>query len=329
MLEVVKGGIESLIEDWPGRVGHLDMGIAASGAVDSVALGLANIVVGNGSGAAGIEIAGGYFCGRFTSPHVICIAGTDMGPTVNNEPVDMWKALAVTTGDEIRFEHYGSAGFRSYVAVAGGADVPLFLGSRSTCIAEGYGGFDGRRLKPGDRLRFGKPRMSLGALVGRRVQDARIPIYGREYGLRAIPGPNSCPDYVTQDGMDLLFSRTWPVSLASNRTACRLEKLPDVATFFARVDGGVGGGHPSNVLDHAYSVRGALNLCGDTPILLIGDAPTMGGYLNPLHVILADLWMAGQCAPGRDALRFRICTQEEATEARADQRSVLSEVSLA
>ncbi|NTU48343.1 MAG: allophanate hydrolase, partial [Syntrophobacteraceae bacterium] len=96
----------------------------------------------------------------------------------------------------------------------------------------------------------------------------------------------------------------------------------------ARQDGGVAGSHPSNVLDHAYAIPGALNVCGNTPILLIADGPTLGGYLCSLSVIYADLWMIGQGTPGRDFVRFAYCTQDEAVKARGDQREWLSEQSL-
>lgn len=329
MLEVIKGGIDSVVEDWPGRLGHLDNGIAAAGAFDAVALGLANVAVGNASGEAGLEIAGGYFEGRFDDDCVVCVSGSDMSPTLNGEPLPMWQAVKVTAGDELKLSHFGEGGFRSYIAVAGGIDVPEYLGSKSTCLSEGYGGFEGRRLRSGDRLVAGSPSGSLGSLEGRRVRADKIPRYGREHAVRAMPGPNSAPDYATEAGMELLFSKSWKVLLNSNRTACRLEEIPEPEKFFARKDGGVGGSHPSNVLDHAYATRGAMNVCGNTPIILIADAPTLGGYMNALHIIFADLWMTGQCTPGRDHLKFACCTAEEAIEARREQRRWLSEESLA
>lgn len=329
MLEVIKGGIETVVEDWPGRVGHLDNGMAASGAFDPVALGLANVTVGNRSGEAGLEIAGGYFEAQFDAECVVCVSGSDMSPTVNGQSIPMWTAVKALEGDEIKFSHFGDGGFRSYIAIAGGIDLPEYLGSKSTCLSEGYGGFQGRRLQPGDRLGIGLPSASLDALQGRRIREDRIPQYGREFTVRAMPGPNAAPDYVTEQGMGTLFGRPWRVLLNSNRTACRLEEIAEPEQFFARRDGGVGGSHPSNVLDHAYATRGAMNICGNTPIILIADAPTLGGYMNALHIILADLWMAGQCAPGRDYLRFACCTAEEAVAARRQLRLWLSEESLA
>lgn len=329
MLEVVQGGIETLVEDWPGRLGHLDNGIAAAGAFDAVALGLGNVTVGNVPGEAGLEITAGYFEAVFKGDGVISLTGCDMTPTLNGEPMPMWQAVRVGPGDQLRVDHFGDVGFRAYLTVAGGVDVPMYLGSKSTCLSEGYGGFEGRKLQPGDVLRTGRPSASLASLEGRRVHSDKVPRYERQHVVRAVPGPNAAPDYATVDGMELLFTKAWKVLLNSNRTACRLEEIPDPDRFFARRDGGVGGSHPSNVLDHAYATRGAMNVCGNTPIILIADAPTLGGYMNALHIIWADLWKIGQCTPGRDYLKFEFCTVEAAQAARTDLDVWLSEASLA
>ncbi|MBU1275688.1 MAG: biotin-dependent carboxyltransferase family protein [Proteobacteria bacterium] len=327
MLKIINGGIEVLVEDWPGRLGYLGKGMSASGAFDNVGLGLANVLVGNPSGEAGLEITGGFLEAEFTGDHVIALAGTDMQPTINGQPVAMWTALKVSAGDVIKFLHIAPTGFRCYLAVAGGVDVPAYLGSKSTCIFGAYGGFDGRALKPGDEVKFGASSADLSALAGRKLKAEAIPQYSNEWVLRAIPGPNTCPDYATQEGMDLLFSRVSKIQHTSNRSAYRLEELP--ASFFARADGGVGGSHPSNIIDHAYAIRGALNICGNTPILLVADGPTLGGYMCALNVINADLWKVGQGAPGRDYMQFQLSSQEEAIEERKKQKQWLSEDSLA
>lgn len=327
MLKIINGGIETVVEDWPGRIGYLDNGMSSSGAFDNVALGLANVLVGNPPGEAGLEIAGGYFQAEFGADAVIAITGTDMKPTVNDQPAPLWEAIKVKKGDVIKFSHFSEFGFRTYLGVAGGIDVPLVLGSKSTCLFGSYGGFEGRKLQAGDVLKFGSPAKDLDSLAGRKLKPEAIPQYSREWVLRAVPGPNTCPDYLKKEGMDYLFENSHKVQHSSNRSAVRLAEAKDLA--FARPDGGVAGSHPSNVLDHAYAIRGSLNICGNTPILLIADGPTLGGYMNALHVINADLWMIGQCTPGRDFVKFAYCTPEEAVEARKQQREWLSEKSLA
>jgi biotin-dependent carboxylase-like uncharacterized protein len=326
MLKVINGGIETLVEDWPGRLGYLGKGMSASGAFDNVALGLGNILVGNASGEAGLEITGGFFEARFETDTVIAVTGCDMKAVLNGQAVPLWEPVAAGRGDLIKFSHIGDMGFRAYLAVSGGIDVPAYLGSKSTCIFGSYGGFQGRKLQAGDEIRFGRPSAAPGDLLARRLKPGTIPEYRREWVLRAIAGPNTAPDYATEEGMDLLFSRVSKVQHTSNRSAYRLEALPD--SFFARPDGGVGGSHPSNIIDHAYAIRGALNICGNTPILLIADGPTLGGYMCALNVINADLWKVGQGTPGRDAIRFQHASQEEAVEARRKQKILLSEDSL-
>lgn len=324
MLKVINGGIETLVEDWPGRIGYLDNGMASSGAFDNVALGFANLLAGNPPGEAGLEIAGGYFEAEFGVSTAIGVTGTDMKPTVNGAPIPMWRTVKVNKGDVIKFSHFGEFGFRSYIGVAGGIDVPVYLGSKSTCVFGSYGGFQGRKLEPGDVLQFGTPPRAPGAFT---VKPDALPRYGRTWTLRAVPGPNSSPDYLTPEGMDFLFNTPLKVQLSSNRSAYRLAEAKDLS--FARKDGGVAGSHPSNVLDHAYAIRGALNICGNTPILLIADGPTLGGYMVALNVINADLWKIGQGTPGRDFFKFEFCSREDAVRARKDQRQWLSAGSLA
>jgi len=327
MLKVINGGIETLVEDWPGRLGYLGKGMAPSGAMDNVALQFANLLVGNAIGEAGLEITGGYFEAEFMANAVISITGTDMKPTINGQPVAIWESLEVSKGDVIKFSHFGEFGFRSYLAVAGGIDIPEYLGSKSTCIFGSYGGFEGRKLTVGDTLKFGKPMQDLQNFKGRKLRKDVIPEYSREWHLRATPGPNASPDYVTKEGMDFLFENSFKVQHTSNRSAYRLDEVK--SGFFARKDGGVGGSHPSNIVDMAYAMRGALNVCGNTLIILIADGPTLGGYMCALTVINADLWKVGQGTPARDFIKFEYYTQDEAVEARKKQKAMFTEELLA
>ncbi|MHB1405383.1 MAG: 5-oxoprolinase subunit C family protein [Desulfitobacteriaceae bacterium] len=326
MLKVLNGGIETVVEDWPGRIGYLDNGMSSSGAFDSVALGLANILVGNYPGEAGLEITGGYFEAEFGIDTVISVTGTDMKPTINNQRLPLWESVKVSKGDIIKFSHFGEFGFRAYLGVVGGIDVPVYLGSKSTCLFGSYGGFNGRKLLAGDVVNFGSVNKELGELAGRKVKGDARPQYTREWVLRAVPGPNASPDYLTEEGMEFLFGTPLKIQHSSNRSAYRLQEAKELS--FARQDGGVAGSHPSNVLDHAYAIRGALNICGNTPILLVADGPTLGGYMCALSVINADLWKIGQGAIGRDFIKFEYCTQEEAIQARIEQREWLSVNSL-
>ena len=324
MLKTINGGIQSLIEDWPGRLGYLGAGMAPSGAMDNVALQFGNLLVGNPNGEAGIEIAGGLFQAQFEEDEIIAVTGCDMNPMINNQPIPMWESIAIKKGDVIRFESYKKQGFRSYLAIAGGIDVPFYLGSKSTCLFGSYGGHEGRSLKANDLLKIGRP--SKNAKVGKKVKPVAIPEYENEIELRVVLGMNAYPDYVSEEGVDYLLNTPMKFSINSNRSACRLETLPDF--FFAREDGGAGGSHPSNIIDHAYNMRGAINVTGNTPVLLIADGPTLGGFMCCANVINADLWKIGQAAPDKDYARFVQVTVEEAIDARKAQREWLSEKSI-
>ncbi|APM37866.1 biotin-dependent carboxyltransferase family protein [Clostridium kluyveri] len=326
MIKIQNGGIEAIVEDWPGRLGYMGLGMAAAGAMDNLALQLGNLIVGNKIGEAGIEVAGGYFQAQFEEDMVIAVTGTDMNPTINDEKIKLWESFKVNKGDVLKFSHFGEFGFRCYICVAGGVDVPEYLGSKSTCVFGSYGGFEGRRLVPGDKIKVGKPLGELSSLEGRKLKSEIIPEYSRTWELRAIPGMNSVPDYVTEEGMDYLFSNEFKVSYSSNRSAYRISEIPSY--FFSREDGGKGGSHPSNIVDHGYNMRGAINICGNTPIILIADGPTLGGYICVANIINADLWKIGQGTPSRDYIKLVYCTRDEAVQARIDRSKMLTENSL-
>jgi hypothetical protein len=177
----------------------------------------------------------------------------------------MWEAHE---GRELRVGAARGPGFRLYVAVAGGIDVPPVLGSRATYTMGAVGGHEGRALVVGDRLPVGAERGEPRPFTAR-------PEYTRDWEIRAMRGPQSAPDFLTEADMEMLFSRSWSVNPNSNRTGIRLEG----GTFeWARRSGGIAGGHPSNILDNGYPV-GAVNINGDLPVILCVDGPTAGGFV--------------------------------------------------
>lgn len=320
MIKVIHGGMQSLVEDWPGRLGYNGQGMSASGAMDNVALQMGNLLLGNPLGEAGIEIAAGLFSCEFERDGVVAITGGDMGPTLNEKPINNWESVFVKSGDVLKMSPYRS-GFRAYLTVAGGIDVPAYLGSKSTCIFGNYGGYEGRPLKAGDVLKAGASKYKWNG--ARRIDSKEIPQYEHIVSLRAIPGMNAAPDFVSEKGMEYLFEHEFPVSLNANRSAIRIEEVP--TWFFSRESGGVGGSHPSNIVDHAYNIRGGLNVTGNTPSLLVADGPTLGGFMCALHVINVDLWKIGQAVPGKDKLKFVYSTPDEATRLRKERREWLGE----
>jgi urea carboxylase len=227
----------------------------------------------------------------------------------------------VTAGSELRIAISPGPGFRLYVAVAGGIDVPPLFGSRATYTMGALGGYEGRPLAKGDRLPLGEARGD--ASPRRWATDAR-PSYAREWEIETMRGPQAAPDFLTEDDMNTFFTRAWAVDRNSNRTGVRLESH---RFEYARAGGGVAGGHPSNILDNPYPV-GAVNINGDLPVILGPDGPTAGGFIVAATIVHAALWKIGQLRPIGDRVRFREVTPEEAVELDAELDTRLSESSL-
>ncbi|MDI3340900.1 MAG: 5-oxoprolinase/urea amidolyase family protein [Sphaerobacter sp.] len=322
MLEVKNGGIETTVQDYPGRIGLLDQGIFPAGPMDDLAFRLANLLVGNDPGAAGLEVTAGGAEFVFTDARVIAVCGADMQPRLNGAPIERWRSYEVAPGDSLALGWLNGPGFRAYVAVSGGIDVPVVLGSRATYAPGEIGGHEGRALRAGDRLPLGTP--SSAAAGGRRVKPDLVPTYGSEWVVEAVRGPQADPDYFTPEDMDFFFSHAWTLDRNSNRTGYRL----DIHRWqWARTTGGVAGGHPSNILDNGYPV-GAVNVAGDQPIILTVDGPTLGGFVCCAVVAQAAMWKLGQMVPGWDKIRFKEVDIAQAADLARQLERVISADSL-
>ena len=309
MFTVLEGGIQTTVQDYPGREGLLDQGICPAGPFDSLAFRLANLLVGNDPGAAGLEVTAGNFRARFDDASVVALTGANMRPTLDGEPLPMWQSVLVQPGQTVALHAVEGGGFRAYLAVAGAIDVPEYLGSRATYVPGGIGGFGGRPLRKGDEVATHAV-ADAAARAGRRLRPELVPTYGTEWELEAVPGPQSAPDYWTWEDFDHFFGTTWKLDRNSNRMGYRLQSHP---WQFARKSGGVAGGHPSNILDNGYAV-GAVNIAGDQPIILGVDGPTLGGFICTAGVAHGAMWKLGQMAPGRDLIRFRELSIAEAAD---------------
>jgi biotin-dependent carboxylase-like uncharacterized protein len=320
-VEVIEGGLQATVQDYPGRQGMLRQGFFPAGAMDHFALRAANLLVGNPPSAAGIEVALGNVALRPDKDVTVAVCGAPVEVTAGGEPMPLWESRPVPAGSEIKIGLAPGPGFRMYMAIAGGIDVPPLFGSRATYTMGALGGLEGRALKAGDRLPVGAPRDGGRAL---RFKESARPAYARDWEIEAVPGPQAAPDFLTEEDMQELFGRRWPVDRNSDRTGIRLE-LHRFA--WARDSGGVAGGHPSNILDNPYPV-GAVNVNGDLPVILGPDGPTAGGFIVAATVAHAALWKLGQLRPVGDHLRFRRVTVEEAAELEREQQGVLGEASL-
>jgi biotin-dependent carboxylase-like uncharacterized protein len=323
VIEVLEPGIQTTVQDYPGRRGLLAKGFFPAGPMDHLAFRAANLLVGNPPDAAGLEVTLGNFALRLEAETTVAVCGAQAPVTLDGQEVPLWEARA---GRELRIGAALGPGFRLYVAVAGGIEVPPVLGSRATYTMGALGGHEGRALVAGDRLPVGEQRGEPRPFTAR-------PEYVREWEIRAMRGPQSAPDFLTEADMEMLFSRSWSVNPNSNRTGIRLdapapaaakprpplpgasvEPTPLGGTFeWARRSGGIAGGHPSNILDNGYPV-GAVNINGDLPVILAPDGPTAGGFVVAATVIHADLWKLGQLRPVGDRVRFSEVGIDEAIE---------------
>jgi urea carboxylase len=309
MLSVLKPGLETSVQDWPGRIGFWEQGFPPSGPFDSWSFRLANLLVGNQPGEAGLEC---QFMGptlRFERAAVIAVTGADMTPTLDGAPLESWASHAVKAGQVLAL---GPArkGARAYVAIAGGIDVPLVLGSRSTFHMAGIGGVEGHALKAGQSVKLGDAR----GTPGRRVKpSARPPLgEGKVWQIEAVRGPND--DWVDEAAHRRFVSVDWKLQARSNRTGYRLDGPEWTFTERATNKRPEHGEHPSNVLDHGYPV-GTVNLCGQTPIILVVDAPSTGGFINPYTVPSGAFWKLAQAKPN-EIFRFKVVTVDQAHELR-------------
>jgi urea carboxylase len=316
-IEVLEGGTQTTVQDLPGRLGAWSVGVPPSGPMDDLALSVANRIVGNDDGAAGLEMTLSGPTLRFRSDAVIALAGARMTATVDGAPVPYLEAVHVAAGRELKLGTIGGRGCRTYLAVRGGFDVPSYLGSKSTFMLGRFGGHGGRAIRSGDVLRVGEARPSSGSLA----TEATLPAYPQVWEIGVLDGPHGAPDFFTEEDIATLYGTTWQVHYNSDRTGVR---LIGPAPKWARRDGGEAGLHPSNIHDNAYAV-GSVDYTGDMPVILGPDGPSLGGFVCPVTIARAELWKVGQLRAG-DRVRFVSVTDEEAARSWKRRRSLASSI---
>lgn len=305
MIDIVKAGILTTVQDL-GRRGLRHLGVTQGGALDGVALRVANRLVGNAPDSAGLEITVGQTVVlQFGIATRIALTGADCAAMLDGKPVHAWWSVAVRAGQQLTLNAM-SRGMRAYLAVAGGIDVAPVLGSRSTDLGAAFGGIEGRALRDGDRIPlachaldaqtleapafgvkppawcdFAQVRGALGISAANRRKANDYPRTGQEpQWIRLMRGP----DYASFSAAahDALWHAEWTVTPSSNRMGYR---LAGPALQRHRSD---------NLLSHAV-LPGTLQVPpSGQPILLMGDAQTAGGYPKIGVVASADLWRLAQ-----------------------------------
>ena len=316
-VKVIKPGLSTTVQDL-GRPGYYHIGIPLSGGMDRLALKAANLLVGNKEGAAVLEAV---FMGpelQFSDDATVAITGADLPAKVDGMAKAGWTSFKVKKGQTLSFD-YLKSGARAYIAVSGGIDVPVVLGSRSTYTLGALGGFKGRKLEAGDVLPIGRGR---GAKEGRSIPEKlrRKPAAPAE--LRMLPGLYW--HRITAEAGKHFFADTWKVAPEADRIGYRfrggrpLDFVPRDPPFGA-------GSDPSNIVDACYPY-GSIQVPGGTePIVLHRDAVSGGGYFMLGAVISADMDLIGQLQP-HTPTRFVEVTMAQALKARKDRSKLIAKI---
>ena len=303
---VISPGSFTTVQD-RGRYRFIDRGVPPSGALDLFATGIANLLVGNPAGTAVLEITLMGPVLEVLGEADVALAGADMVFTVNRQPVPMWQTVRVKKGDVIQIRQ-AKSGCRSYLAVTGGIDVPVVMGSRATCVKAKIGGVEGRPLKKDDVL----ARIPAAVLARPRALPADLaPVYPPEIVLRAVAGPQ---EEAFRSGLQTFFGNIYEVTPEADRMGYRLQGPPIQHDE----------GFPQSIISEP-TVAGNIQLPADgQPIILLVEQTT-GGYTKIATVISTDLSKIAQALPGNQ-VRFLEVTLAEAHRLCREQALMLRQI---
>jgi urea carboxylase len=313
---VLSASTQTTVQDYPGRQGYWHVGVPPSGPMDSLSFRLANQLLSNAADASALEMTLNGPTLQFDSDTVIALTGADMQAELDGQLIPRFQTVAVAAGQILTIGKVNGFGARAYLAISGGIQCPLYLGSSATFTLGQFGGHAGRALRTGDVLHLTEP-----ADVEPRAMA--IPQIPDVMELRVIYGPHGAPDFFTDDDIAEFFSSQWQVHYNSSRTGVRL--IGPKPTW-ARASGGEAGMHPSNIHDNAYAF-GTIDFTGDMPVILGPDGPSLGGFVCPSTVITADLWKLGQLSAGQ-SLRFIPVSYEQAVDAEKIQLASINALQL-
>ncbi|GMB91735.1 biotin-dependent carboxyltransferase family protein [Helicobacter ailurogastricus] len=305
--KVISPGIATFVEDL-GRYGYYHLGIPPGGALDQASFIVANALVGNDQNMAGLEMALMPAKLEFEKEAIVAVCGAHTTPKINGQEMPSHTALKVPAGGVLEFSYF-KKGARAYLAIAGGVDVPLVMGSRSTYPLGGIGGFKGRKLEAGDILPIGTP---TGKPSAKSLDSAYHLKLDEIEELRVVLG---LQDYkLTEQSLNNLFSDVFVVSTQADRLGYRFKNgqkftYKDLPQPFGA------GANPSNITDACYPVGSMQAPGGNEPIVLQRDAPSGGGFAMYCTLISCDLDRLGQFAPNQK-VRFKAVSMQEALKAR-------------
>ncbi len=316
-LEILEGGTQSTVQDYPGRIGFWNVGVPPSGPMDHLSFRIANRIVGNSENAAALECTTTGPRLRFDADTLFALTGADMSAKLAGQPVPRYTPIQAKAGDVLTLGAASKEGVRAYLALRGGIDTQPYLGSRSTFLLGGFGGASGRALRGGDVLHLGQPDLTL--IEPTPLPENLAPNLSKTWQIGVLFGPHTAPEFFTEADIDMLFATPWRVHYQSDRTGVR---LTGPKPQWARPDGGEAGLHPSNIHDNAYAI-GTIDFTGDMPILLGPDGPSLGGFVCPATIVQAELWKLGQLKAG-DTVQFQRLTFAQAQALEQAQDTLLA-----
>jgi len=315
-IELLKPGLATTVQD-AGRPGYYHLGIPLSGAMDQESYQLANWLVGNPDGAAVLECTLMAPELRFDADAVVAVTGAQTTPKLNGIEMARNTSFAAKAGDRLTFDFF-KLGARLYIAVAGGIDVPLVLGSRSTYALGAFGGLQGRKLVAGDVLPVGQAKST--PVIGKTLPDTLRLRLSKEVQLRVLPGLYF--HRLQKESVQSFFADTWRVAPEADRIGYRY-KGGTALKFHDRAPPFGAGSDPSNIVDAGYPYGSIQVPAGREPIILHRDAVSGGGYAMLGTVISADMDLIAQMQPNHSA-RFVRVDMDEALAARAERRQRLA-----
>lgn len=279
-IKIIKAGMLTTIQDM-GRYGYQETGMAVSGVMDTRSTALANILVGNEEteGVLEVTIMGPTI--EFTADNIIAVTGGDLGAALDGKELPRYEAVLVHAGQTLSFA-MPKSGARAYVAFAGGLDVPVVMGSKSTNLKSKIGGFEGRKLEAGDAIGFTAPKTDLPNLNQRKLP---VPDFSaKEHELRVVLGPQD--DCFPQSSIDTFFNNVYAISNEYDRMGCRMQGEV--------IKHKVGG----DIITDGISFGAVQVPSHGNPIVMMADHQTTGGYTKIGNVISVDLPSLAQCMPG-------------------------------
>lgn len=308
-IKILKPGSLTTIQD-RGRYGYQQFGIPVAGAMDEYALRIANYLVDNDENEGCLEITLLGPTIEFTEETLIAITGADLGAKINDKPCPLWQAILVKKGDLLKFTGV-RGGCRAYLAIAGGFDVPIFMESKSTYVRGQLGGFQGRPLKAGDEVSIFKIPANKKAISGRTVPGEYKYKFANSITLRVVLGPQK--EAFSEKGLNTFLTSTYQISNEADRMGYRL-----TGEIIEHKKG-------ADIISDGIAI-GSVQVPGHgSPIIMMADRQTTGGYTKIATVITPDLRKLAQAKPG-DSIKFQAISIEEAQQIYLDYENKLQEL---